>query len=77
MGYQDFFLCACFYRNAWTALGEMPKEQAMRNFIDGVQKQIPELKPYHEAYKSAAEAAAAASEKNGQNGKDPAQTVNG
>ena len=55
----------------------MPKEQAMRNFIDGVLKQMPELKPYLEAHKSAAEAAAAASEKNGQNGKDPAQTVNG
>ena len=32
----------------------MPKEQAMRNFIDGVMKQMPELKPYLEAHKTAA-----------------------
>ena len=54
-----FFLLYVYFRNAWSSLGEMPKEQAMRSFIEGVLKQMPELKPYLEAHKTAAAAAAA------------------
>ena len=36
-------------RAAWSALEEMPKEQAMNGFIEGVAEFMPHLKPYFEA----------------------------
>ena len=42
-------------RNAWSLLGEMPKDDAMSEFIDAVYNAMPHLKPYLEAVKKETE----------------------
>jgi hypothetical protein len=38
-------------RNAWATLGDMPKEEAMLGFVEGVAVLLPHLQPYFEAQK--------------------------
>ncbi len=38
-----------FCRYAWSALGNMSREVAMKSFVEGVLKLMPHLQPYLEA----------------------------
>lgn len=40
------------YRQAWQALGEMTKENAMKEFVRVLHKCSPSIKPYVIAYKA-------------------------
>lgn len=44
-----------FFRNAWLALGEMTKDEAMRQFIAQVEELMPMVKPFLEAQQQAEE----------------------